>query len=379
MILADTGRAVSRTAGSAGRREPLAIPMPEITLIDHKRSKSGLQRAASPPDGGGARTRLQTAIRLAGATLFGQDRDLRYTWIENPMPHFGSGEVIGKTDEEVLNAATAAVVVPVKRAVLESGKAQRVEYREDVDDDSLWFDLRIEPETGADGAVNGLTCACIDITERLRWEEHQRILLLELAHRSKNLLAVVQSLANQSGKNAGSVEEFKRRFFGRLHSLSRAHEILSDYNWRGAGLRELIRSQVLMYAGDAVSRIRYEGPPVYLRPNAAQHVGLALHELTTNALKHGALKGARGDVEISWSLSEPPDSDAPPGLTLQWSETQDKPVDLPPVRNFGRILLESVVPAAVTGQSCLEMGPGGILYRLDIRSDELVERPGTQA
>jgi two-component sensor histidine kinase len=350
-----------------------------------KTGKFETGRAAAPANGGGATSaRLRTAISLAGATLFGQDRDLRYTWIENPMPQFGSnrcgvGDVIGKTDEDVLDPAIAAVVVPVKRAVLDSGEAQRVEYRETMGDEQLWFDLRIVPERGPDGAVTGLTCACLDITERLRWEEHQRILLLELAHRSKNLLAVVQSLANQSGKNAVSVEEFKRRFFGRLHSLSRAHEILSDYNWRGAGLRELIRSQVLMYAGDAVERISYEGPPVYLRPNAAQHVGLALHELTTNALKHGALKGAEGEVEISWGLSEPADSDDPPGLTLEWVESQDKPVDLPPVRNFGRVLLETVVPAAVTGQSCLEMGPDGILYRLEIRSDELVDRPVAQS
>jgi two-component sensor histidine kinase len=337
------------------------------------------KRPLSPPSGGGTgRSRLQTAIRLAGATLYAQDRDLRYTWVENPMPRFGGADVAGKTDEEVLSPAASAVVVPVKRSVLESGVPQRVEYREHVDGEPLWFDLRIEPELGADGTVAGLTCACIDITERMRWEEHQRILLLELAHRSKNLLAVVQSLANQSGKNAASVEEFERRFFGRLHSLSRAHEILSDYNWRGAGLRELIRSQVLMYVGDAVDRIRYEGPPVYLRPNAAQHVGLALHELTTNALKHGALRGSRGDVEISWALTEPPDGDVLPSLTLQWAESQEEPVELPPVRNFGRILLESVVPASVTGQSCLEMGPSGILYRLQIRSDELVERPGVQ-
>jgi two-component sensor histidine kinase len=344
----------------------------------HRKTKQERREVLSN-DGSTGRSRVRTAIRLAGATLFGQDRDLRYTWIENPVPQFGSAQVLGKTDETVLNPATAAVVVPVKRAVLDSGKPQQVEYREDFGSEPRWFDLRIEPESDAGGAVNGLTCACIDITQRMRWEEHQRILLLELAHRSKNLLAVVQSLANQTGKHAASVGEFKRRFFGRLHSLSRAHEILSDDNWRGAGLRELIRSQVLMYVGKAVDRIHYEGPAVYLRPNAAQHVGLALHELTTNALNHGALKGPSGGVEISWTLSEPADGDLRPGLTLQWIEEQDKPADLPPVRSFGRILLESVVPAAVTGQSRLEMGPGGILYRLEIRSDELVERPGLQA
>jgi two-component sensor histidine kinase len=351
---------------------------PERVVTKVKRNEGERQEAASVPGGVAGAERLQTAIRLAGTTLFGQDRDLRYTWIENPVPQFGAGEVTGKTDQEILDPATAAVVMPVKQAVLASGKPQRVEYRKDAEGEPQWFDLRIEPERGPDGAVKGLTCACIDITERLRWEEHQRILLLELAHRSKNLLAVVQSLANQSGKNAASLEEFKRRFFGRLHSLSRAHEILSDYNWRGAGLRELIRSQVLMYVGDAVHRISYEGPPVYLRPNAAQHIGLALHELTTNALKYGALKGSKGEVEILWTLSEPTGGDVLPGLTLQWVESQDKPTDLPPVRNFGRILLESVVPAAVTGQSRFEMGPAGILYQLQIRSDELVERPGSQ-
>jgi two-component sensor histidine kinase len=342
-----------------------------------ERSKSGHNRPEHGHSGSDSRAaHLPTAIKLAGATLFGQDRDFRYTWIENPMPHFGSADVVGRTDEEVLPPGTAAVVMPVKRTVIETGKPQRVEYREEVGGDLLWFDLRIEPELDADGTVRGVTCACIDITERLRWEEHQRILLLELAHRSKNLLAVVQSLANQSGKNAASVEEFKRRFFGRLHSLSRAHEILSDYNWRGAGLRELIRSQVLMYIGDAIGRIRYEGPPVYLRPNAAQHVGLALHELTTNALKYGALRSRNGEVDISWTMTDPDNGDGPPGLTLQWAETQDQPAELPPERRFGRILLETVVPAAVTGRSHLEMGPRGILYRLDIRSDELVERPG---
>lgn len=349
---------------------------PELRVIDERQGKKQHEQAVPGEGDGIDRSRLKTAIRLAGTTLFGQDRELRYVWIENPQPHFGSRDVTGMSDAELLDPATAAVVMPVKRAVLESGKPQRVEFREHVAGVTRWFDLRIEPEYSPDGAVDGLTCACVDISERKRWEEHQRILLLELAHRSKNLLAVVQSLANQTGKNAASVGEFKRRFFGRLHSLSRAHEILSDYNWRGAGLRELIRSQVLMYVGDAVNRIRYEGPAVYLRPNAAQHVGLALHELTTNALKYGALKEARGEVEISWTLTEAADGDVPTGLTLNWVETQDKPIELPPVRRFGRILLESVVPAAVTGRSCLEMGPHGILYRLEIRSDELVERPG---
>jgi two-component sensor histidine kinase len=224
--------------------------------------------------------------------------------------------------------------------------------------------------------VNGLTCACIDITERMRWEEHQRILLLELAHRSKNLLSVVQSLANQSGKSVASVEEFKRRFFGRLYSLSRAHEILSDYNWRGAGVRELIRSQVLMYVDRRGRSDPLRGAAGLSQAQCGTACGPCAARTDHQCAQAWGVEGAGGEVDISWALTEPPDSQVPPGLTLQWSETLDEPVDLPPVRSFGRILLESVVPAAVTGQSSLEMGPRGILYRLQIRSDELVERPG---
>lgn len=314
-----------------------------------------------------SRRRFRTAIELAGVKLYGQDRDLRYTWAINPLEH-SSGAVSQESDWDILDPASAAIVVPAKRAALETGELQRLEFSRIVSGEMRWYDLRIEPERDAEGRITGLICAALDITDRKRWEEHQRVLLLEIAHRSKNLLAVVQSLANQTGQGSTSVEEFKRRFFGRLHSLSRAHEILSDQNWRGAGMRELIRSQVLMYVGDAVDRIRYEGPPVYLRPNAAQHVGLALHELTTNALKHGALKAAGGQVDVAWSFEEQADREQ---LLLTWRETPGAKIAAPTVRNFGRILLETVVPASVEGSASLDFSEAGVCYRLCIPSGEL--------
>ncbi len=317
-----------------------------------------------------SRRRFKEAIELAGATLFGQDRDLKYTWAINPLVRSGIEGLQNATDHDLLDPATAALVVPAKREALASGNVQRVEFSRNAGEELRWYDLRIQPERDTEGNITGLICAAIDITDRKRWEEHQRVLLLELAHRSKNLLAVVQSIANQTGQGSANVEEFKRRFIGRLHSLSRAHEILSDHNWRGAGMRELIRSQVLMYVGEAAERIRYEGPPVYLRPNAAQHVGLALHELTTNAMKHGALKGPQGQVEVSWSFASG-GGGKDDVLTLQWAETPMNAAAKPKVRNFGRILLEAVVPAALEGQAMLEFGETGVLYRLTIPSGEL--------
>ena len=317
-----------------------------------------------------SRRRFTSAIELAGVTLYGLDRDLKYTWIINSHHHSTVEALQDRAAHDVLDPASAAIVLPAKRAALDTGEGQRVEFSRRIAGEHRWFDLRIEVERSPEGEIVGLICAALDVTDRKRWEEHQRVLLLELAHRSKNLLAVVQSLANQSGQYSGSVDEFKRRFFGRLQSLSRAHEILSDQNWRGAGMRELIRSQVLMYVGEGADRVRYEGPPVYLRPNAAQHVGLALHELTTNAMKHGALKGKVGEISIGWTFSE--GADAEPGLLhLLWTEDHPNATATPQARNFGRILLETVVPAAVDGSAELAFREGGITYELAIPSGEL--------
>ncbi|MGE0213324.1 MAG: HWE histidine kinase domain-containing protein [Parvibaculaceae bacterium] len=317
-----------------------------------------------------SRRRFKTAIDLAGVTLYGLDRELRYTWVISAKDRSTGIDMQGARAHDVLDKTSAALVLPAKRAALETGETQRVEFPRAVDGEHRWFDLRIEAEKDADGEVVGLICASIDVTDRKRWEEHQRVLLMELAHRSKNLLAVVQSLANQSGQNSSSVDEFKKRFFGRLQSLSRAHEILSDQNWRGAGMRELIRSQVLMYVGETGERVSYEGPPIYLRPNAAQHVGLALHELTTNAIKHGALRDDTGDVSVTWEITDAKGKE--PGLlTLLWTEKHSHGTAAPNVRNFGRILLETVVPAALEGSARLSFGKTGVVYELTIPSGEL--------
>jgi two-component sensor histidine kinase len=193
---------------------------------------------------------------------------------------------------------------------------------------------------------------------------------LELAHRSKNLLAVIQGISNQTAKGSASIEEFTRRFSGRLMSLARAHDILSDQNWRGAGMRELIRTQVLLFAGPAGERVDYEGDALYLRPNAAQHIGLALHELTANALKHGALSSAAGRVRIRWRVSAEQESSAQ-RFTLSWAEEGGPAVSAPQVRHFGRILLEEVAPLSVQGHAKLDFAAGGIVYEMSMPVSEL--------
>jgi two-component sensor histidine kinase len=315
------------------------------------------------------RSRLCDALRLSNVVLFGQDKELRYVWIENAPE--GWSDIIGKRDEEILPPETAELTTSAKRTVLETGRPQTIEFTWKSGESARWYELRSEAVHGADGRIIGVNCAAIDVSDRKQTESHLRMLLLELAHRSKNLLAVIQGISNQTARSSTNVDEFVRRFSGRLMSLARAHDILSDQNWRGAGMRELISTQVLLFAGERQTRIAYEGEAVYLRPTAAQHVGLALYELTANALRFGALSGNTGEVSIRWFL-DGQEGDMPSLFSLSWKESHGPPVQLPDKRHFGRILLEKVVPIAVQGSASLSFEASGIRYTLTMPSSELL-------
>ncbi len=147
-----------------------------------------------------------------------------------------------------------------------------------------------------------------DITERKHREQHVRTLLRELVHRSKNLLAVVQAMARQTANGAPSIEDFQRKFSARLQALSMAHDLLVSQDWRGASMCDLVRKQMAycldVAQGDLGKRALIEGPPIMLKPEAAQNIGLALHELAVNALTHGALSCENGRIEIRWSRDD---------------------------------------------------------------------------
>lgn len=313
---------------------------------------------------------MSTAVGLSGAMLYHQNSDLKYVWVNNPPAGYKAQQFVGHADEDIFSAETVNIIVPAKRKALESGEPQTVEFQMLINGKPRWFELRIAP-AGANGQQKGLLCAAIDIGERKQTEYHMRVLLLELAHRSKNLLAVIQGIANRTGQTSSTVDEFNQRFSGRLMSLSRAHDILTDENWRGAAMGELIRTQVLLFAGKAAERVHYSGDQTSLRPSAAQHVALALYELTANALKFGALSGETGRVDISWSLVGEK-AQANPLFQILWAETAGPKVSPPNARHFGRVLLEEVVPLSVQGKAKLEFTPDGISYRLTMPQSELI-------
>ena len=199
-----------------------------------------------------------------------------------------------------------------------------------------------------------------DITERKSWEERQKLLLGELTHRVKNTLAVVQSIAHQTGRFSSSNEDFVERFDGRLSALARAHSILVQSDWKGADLATLARQQLEPHVSDNSQRLRIAGEPVFLPANLATPFGLVFHELATNAAKYGALSIPSGTVDLSWTLRTRNNERV---LTVVWRESGGPPSKRPETEGFGTALIEKGIADATVSR---EFRPEGMVCTLEL-------------
>lgn len=158
------------------------------------------------------------------------------------------------------------------------------------------------PLYDASGVLSGAVNMLIDLTDQKAREAHIEFIMRELSHRSKNLLAIVQAIAVRSIRNSERFEDFELKFLARIQSMARAHDIMVRNQWAGASIREIIDIEVTTYDDDQLKRIAVRGESIMLSATAAQNVGLAVHELATNATKYGALSTETGQVELSWRV-----------------------------------------------------------------------------
>lgn len=197
-----------------------------------------------------------------------------------------------------------------------------------------------------------------ELSARTAIEARQKLLLDELNHRVKNTLATVQSIAAQSLRQTGDVESVRRNFEDRLIALSHAHNLLTRDAWRGANLAELAEIELRPYAGADGARIEIVGPAAWLSPNTAVAMSMALHELTTNAVKYGALSNAEGHAALEWTLT--PVSADQERLTLVWEEHGGPPVTPPKRRGFGSRLIVGGLAHQLDGEVDLSFRPQGV-------------------
>jgi PAS domain S-box-containing protein len=309
--------------------------------------------------------RYEAALHGSRVTVYTQDRDLHYTSISNPLFGHTVEEILGRTDLEILPQDAGAIVTTDKREVLASGQPKRLEFAIADASGTRWHDLHIEPLRNEAGDIVGLTCAAIDVTERKENEAHLRLLMRELTHRSKNLLAVIQGMARQTARHAGSVEGFLNQFGDRLQALAASHDLLVRESWYGASLRELIQSQLGAYIGTAEQQVAIDGPPTALKPEAAQNLGLALHELAVNAAKFGALSLPNGRVSITWTLQDHV-------LMIEWREQYGPKVKIRRKRGFGSMVIERNLSRALDAKVDMAFEPDGLRCHIVIPESQML-------
>ena len=313
--------------------------------------------------------RYETALRGSQVTVYTQDCDLRYTSISNPMLGHSIESILGRTDAEILASDASAALIALKREVLASGEAKRAEVPLEDAAGIRWHDLHIEPLRNEAGEVVGLTCASVDVTERKEGEAHLRLLLRELTHRSKNLLAVIQAMARQTARHAGSIDTFLGQFGARLQALAASHDLLVRESWYGASLGELIRSQLGGYLEGVESQISIDGPAIAIKPEAAQNLGLALHELAVNATKFGALSVPSGRVSITWNRRESADGNA---VELDWRERLGPKVKIRRRKGFGSMVIERNLARALNAAVSMDFDPNGLHCHIVIPASQIL-------
>ena len=228
------------------------------------------------------------------------------------------------------------------------------------DGQTRWLFVRAQAfsESHRPSRVYGVS---MDITERKEHEAHIRFLMSEISHRSKNLLAVVQAIAAQTARASSSSTDFAADFSARLKSLASSVDLLVQQEWRGVSMRELVHSQLGHYAGSS-DRVVIKGPNVLLTPLSAQYLGMALHELSTNAVKYGALSGPDGRIRISWRLGKVRDKQR---FQMTWVERGGPPAAPPQHKGFGHLVIERMVAEALQGKVKLEFAAPGLSWSLD--------------
>jgi PAS domain S-box-containing protein len=315
-----------------------------------------------------AKQRFEIALRGSPIMVFSQDQDTRFLWVHNPPAGVDPAYLLGKTDMEVLPPEAASPIMAAKRNAMETGLSQTIETNFELFGRMRSFYLLIEALRNGHGNVVGTISVAVDISDRKEAETQLRLLLRELTHRSKNLLAVIQAIARQTASRTKSIDDFLKHFGARLVAIGCSQDLLVADDWHGASLRTLVEQQLSEYADRFGDQIAIHGQDVVLKPEAVQNLGLALHELATNAQKYGALSSDSGRVRINWQFCDATK------LKLVWEERGGPPVTAPERSGFGRAMLETVVSRALEGEVKLSFPSRGVRCVIVIPAAQVASR-----
>ena len=251
------------------------------------------------------------------------------------------------------------------KAIRERRGEYSAEYRIARHGEVRWIESRGFISYDSDGSPQRIIGVNIDITERKQAEEHQRVLIAELDHRVKNVLATVSAVAGQTLATSSSMSHFVAALDGRIRSMATAHELLSTRQWQGMPMAELLRREFAAYASSNNTKI--DGPEIMLSAEAGQAMAMVIHELVTNAAKYGALSTQSGHVSVRWYRK----LNGSPQFVLVWQETGGPRVEAPRKSGYGTGVVRDLIPYEFGGTVDLSFAPEGVRCRLEIPFDRV--------
>ncbi|CDZ37770.1 Putative signal transduction histidine kinase with PAS/PAC domains [Neorhizobium galegae bv. officinalis] len=308
---------------------------------------------------------LRTILETAPGLIYAKDMEGRIILANvTALDLIGRlwSEVEGRTDMEFLDSKSqAGAVMANDRRIMDQAKTE--EFEEAISHAGhhprIWSSTKA-PLRDADGKVIGLVGVSVEITERKRIEERLQLMVNELNHRVKNTLATIQAIASQTLRGGDPI--VRQNLERRLMALAAAHDVLTRENWEGANIDDVVTGALAPFGEGGDYRFAVSGPPLRLLPRAALALAMGLHELTTNALKYGALSTLNGQVAINWQIVE----GAKPLLRLTWTESGGPPVVAPSKRGFGVRLIERSLAQDLGGKASVIFDqPAGIIGTME--------------
>lgn len=285
----------------------------------------------------------------------------------------GGRDVIGLPVAEALPEVVEQGFVQLLDTVMASGKPYvgrqvKVTLARGSEESERYLDFIYQPIIRPDGSASGVLVQGHDVTEQVEAQEVQRLLINELNHRVKNTLAIVQALATQSFRNLDGADDARRTLDARLNALASAHALLTSSNWEPARLSDAIQKSAEATAGADVERIHLSGPDVLLAPQAAVSLSMIVHELTTNAIKYGALSSAVGRIDVQWDVREGDASTRV--LAFSWKERGGPPAIEPQKPGFGTRLVKRGLSSERSASAQLSYTPEGFEYQVTMELPE---------
>jgi PAS domain S-box-containing protein len=300
-----------------------------------------------------------------GSITFANDRWFRYCGITPERNAREWPELVLHPDDR------QRCIAEWTRALREGGQYEIEVRNRRHDGEYLWFLTRASPIRDAAGDITAWFGSTTDIHDRKLAEERQQMMAAELSHRVRNLLTVIQVVADRTADGAASIDQFLKAFRGRLQALSSAQSALLARDWRSAGVATLVRGALAPYLGED-SRIRLDLQDLPISPELAFTLTLALHELATNAVKHGALSNAEGRVTLTASAEA---GDTGDELCLIWQEEGGPPVRPPTTTGFGTTMLSRAIQYQHQGRTDLIWRRSGLICRLHLPLSDAISPP----